>query len=176
MNQRFRGIDKPTNVLSFPAEIMVPGGDDTIELMAGEYLLSIAGADEDASATGDLDILVGNGVLPVHPADVEVDAYEAVLEPDVDDGDPAAPCGNADETAVGGGADSHRMLSDSAGSCSGSSEISITMARQTPIVATQAAGRNHATALFQRGLAAPRAAFRMVWSRCSGVRSSAISL
>ena len=40
-----------------------------------------------ASATH-LDVLVGNGILPVHPADVEVDAWEAVLEPDVDDGDP----------------------------------------------------------------------------------------
>jgi hypothetical protein len=40
------------------------------------------------ASAGELDILVGNGTLPVHPADVDVDAYEAVLEPDVDDGDP----------------------------------------------------------------------------------------
>ncbi len=43
--------------------------------------------DNCASAV-ELDILVGNGVLPVHPADVTVDSWEAVLEPDVDDGDP----------------------------------------------------------------------------------------
>ena len=40
------------------------------------------------ASAADLDILFGNGVLPVHPADVEVDAYEVVLEPDLDDGDP----------------------------------------------------------------------------------------
>ena len=40
------------------------------------------------ASAGELDILVGNAVLPVHPADVTVDAWEAVLEPDVDDGDP----------------------------------------------------------------------------------------
>ena len=40
------------------------------------------------ASAAELDILVGNGVLPAHPADVTVDAWEAVLEPDVDDGDP----------------------------------------------------------------------------------------
>ena len=43
---------------------------------------------DNCASAGKLDILVGNGVLPVHPADVTVDAWEAVLEPDVDDGDP----------------------------------------------------------------------------------------
>ena len=32
--------------------------------------------------------LVTDGVLPTHPADVDVDAWEVVFEPDVDDGDP----------------------------------------------------------------------------------------
>ena len=36
----------------------------------------------------DLDDLVSDGVLPVHPEDVEVAVWEVVLEPDVDDGDP----------------------------------------------------------------------------------------
>jgi hypothetical protein len=36
----------------------------------------------------DLDALVGGGVLPVHPEDVAVAAWEVVLEPDVDEGDP----------------------------------------------------------------------------------------
>ena len=40
------------------------------------------------ATAAELDILVGDGVLLVHPADVTVDAYEVVLEPDVDDGDP----------------------------------------------------------------------------------------
>jgi len=36
----------------------------------------------------ELDDLVAAGVLPVHPEDVAVVAWEIVLEPDVDDGDP----------------------------------------------------------------------------------------
>lgn len=36
----------------------------------------------------DLDGLVSDGVLPVHPMNVPVAAWEIVLEPDVDDGDP----------------------------------------------------------------------------------------
>lgn len=36
----------------------------------------------------ELDDLVTDGVLPTHPEDVEVVAWEAVFEPDVDDGDP----------------------------------------------------------------------------------------
>ncbi len=34
--------------------------------------------------------LVEEEILPVHPVDVEVDAWEIVLEPDVEDGDPLA--------------------------------------------------------------------------------------
>jgi hypothetical protein len=40
------------------------------------------------ASAAELDILVGDGILMVHPADVVVDAYEVVFEPDVDDGDP----------------------------------------------------------------------------------------
>lgn len=40
------------------------------------------------ASAAELDILVGDGRLMVHPADVAVDAYEVVFEPDVDDGDP----------------------------------------------------------------------------------------
>ncbi|MGH9891392.1 MAG: hypothetical protein ACREA0_05310 [bacterium] len=36
----------------------------------------------------ELDDLVADGVLPVHPEDVPVTAWEIVLEPDVEDGDP----------------------------------------------------------------------------------------
>lgn len=35
-----------------------------------------------------LDDLVSDGILPTHPEAVEVDSWEVVLEPDVDDGDP----------------------------------------------------------------------------------------
>jgi len=47
-----------------------------------------AGDDLGECATaGELDVLVPD-VLPVHPEDVDVAAWEIVLEPDVDDGDP----------------------------------------------------------------------------------------
>jgi hypothetical protein len=39
-------------------------------------------------STADLDALVASGVLPVHPSDVPVAAWEIVLEPNVEDGDP----------------------------------------------------------------------------------------
>jgi hypothetical protein len=39
-------------------------------------------------STAELDALVADGVLPVHPKDVSVAAWEVVLEPDVEDGDP----------------------------------------------------------------------------------------
>ena len=48
---------------------------------AGEDLGECADADE-------LALLVESGVLPENPKDVEVDAWEVVLEPDVEDGDP----------------------------------------------------------------------------------------
>ncbi len=38
----------------------------------------------------ELEHLVTDGVLPVHPENVEVDAWEVVLEPDVPDGDPVS--------------------------------------------------------------------------------------
>ena len=40
------------------------------------------------ASTMDLDDLVADGILPVHPENVAVAAWEIVLEPDVDDGDP----------------------------------------------------------------------------------------
>lgn len=40
------------------------------------------------ASKSDLDALVANDVLPAHPKDVTVAAWEIVLEPDVEDGDP----------------------------------------------------------------------------------------
>ncbi len=40
------------------------------------------------ASSAELDALVGNGDLPVHPEDVVVDAWEVVFEPDVEDGEP----------------------------------------------------------------------------------------
>ena len=55
----------------------------------GSVIYWDAGFDLGNCATAsELDNLVLDGVLPVHPEDVEVQAWEVVLEPDVDDGDP----------------------------------------------------------------------------------------
>ena len=62
-----------------PAEIEFDGSLITWE--GGDDLGNCASADE-------LDVLVWEEVLPQHPEDVSVDAFEVVLEPDVDDGDP----------------------------------------------------------------------------------------
>jgi CSLREA domain-containing protein len=55
------------------------GGDDTIELMAGEYVLSIAGTGEDASATGDLDILNSVTIEGFGQAIVNADSIDRVF-------------------------------------------------------------------------------------------------
>jgi hypothetical protein len=62
-----------------PADVDFDGS--VIEWEAGDDLGNCASAAE-------LDILVADDVLPVHPEDVTVAAWEIVLEPDVEDGDP----------------------------------------------------------------------------------------
>jgi hypothetical protein len=62
-----------------PADVDFDGS--VIEWSAGDDLGNCATA-------GELDILVADGILPVHPEDVTVAAWEIVLEPDVEDGDP----------------------------------------------------------------------------------------
>ncbi|NNF45577.1 MAG: hypothetical protein HKN69_02300 [Desulfofustis sp.] len=55
----------------------------------GSVISWVAGDDlGNCASSGDLDDLVAEGMLPVHPEAVEVDAYEVVLEPDLEDGDP----------------------------------------------------------------------------------------
>ncbi len=55
----------------------------------GTIISWAAGVDLGECATEmELAVLVADGVLPIHPKDVLVDAWEAVFEPDVDDGDP----------------------------------------------------------------------------------------
>ncbi|MDH3629144.1 MAG: hypothetical protein OEV00_02810, partial [Acidobacteriota bacterium] len=63
-----------------PADVDFDGS--VISWSAGDDLGNCASA-------GELDVLVMDGVLPVHPESVAVAAWEIVLEPDVDDGDPA---------------------------------------------------------------------------------------
>lgn len=69
------GFDLP----AAPAEVDFDGS--VISWEPGDDLGECADA-------GRLAGLVDDGDLPVHPQDVEVEAWEVVLEPDVDDGDP----------------------------------------------------------------------------------------
>lgn len=62
-----------------PADVDFDGNEITWE--SGDDLGNCATHEE-------LDALFAMNVLPVHPENVIVDAYEIVLEPDVDDGDP----------------------------------------------------------------------------------------
>jgi len=62
-----------------PADVDFDGGE--ISWDAGDDLGNCA-------SFADLNDLVSAGVLPVHPEDVAVAAWEVVLEPDVEDGDP----------------------------------------------------------------------------------------
>jgi CSLREA domain-containing protein len=55
-------------------EANATAGADTIRLSAGRYVLALAGAGEDAGATGDLDILEGVRIEGVGPAETVVDA------------------------------------------------------------------------------------------------------
>lgn len=75
-----RGQTELTYLLpAAPAEVDFDGSLITWE--GGDDLGNCASADE-------LDVLVWEDVLPQHPEDVHVDAFEVVLEPDVEDGDP----------------------------------------------------------------------------------------
>ena len=74
------GETELTNALpAAPADVDFDGA--VISWDAGDDLGNCASAAE-------LDGLVWDGILPIHPEDLEVDAWEVVLEPDVDDGDP----------------------------------------------------------------------------------------
>ena len=64
-----------------PAGLMFDDATGLISWMAGDDLGACADAAE-------LDALVMQGDLPSHPRDVTVAAWEVVLEPDVDEGDP----------------------------------------------------------------------------------------
>ena len=83
---------------------MADGGEKSIGTTELTYELPAAPSDVDfdgsviswdagedlgnCASAADLDDLVADDILLVHPEDVAVDAWEIVLEPDVDDGDP----------------------------------------------------------------------------------------
>lgn len=63
--------------------------DLDLDVVTGEISWSDSGDDLGECATNlELDALVAAGVLPTHPEDVAVMEWEAVFEPDVEDGDP----------------------------------------------------------------------------------------
>ncbi len=64
-----------------PTDLMFDDMTDVISWAAGDDL-------GECATSGELDDLVTDGILPLHPEDVIVDAWEVVFEPDVDDGDP----------------------------------------------------------------------------------------
>lgn len=77
--EKSRGATELTYLLpAAPADVDFSGG--VISWSAGDDL-------GECADSGALDVLVTDGVLPMHPEDVPVDAWEVVLEPDVDDGD-----------------------------------------------------------------------------------------
>ncbi|MGH9380489.1 MAG: hypothetical protein ACRD2Z_07745 [Thermoanaerobaculia bacterium] len=80
--ERSKGASELTYELpAAPSDVDFDEATGVISWSAGDDLGNCADAAELAA-------LVAMGVLPVHPADVAVDAWEVVLEPDVEDGDP----------------------------------------------------------------------------------------
>jgi hypothetical protein len=58
----------------------------------GSFIISWSDGDDLGNCASEnvLEILVEDGILPVHPKDVYVAAWEVVLEPDVEDGEPVS--------------------------------------------------------------------------------------
>lgn len=76
------------NLPAAPIEVDFDGSAISWERPGGSMDPEPRGDLGNCASAAELDILVGDGRLMVHPADVAVDAYEVVFEPDVDDGDP----------------------------------------------------------------------------------------
>ncbi len=66
-----------------PQDLEITGGSVVIEWADGEDL-------GECATKAELDDLVNDGILPIHPEDVTVDSYEVVMEPDVDEDEPNA--------------------------------------------------------------------------------------
>jgi len=69
---------------------LIPAAPANVAFNTGTNVISWAPGDNlgNCASKEDLDVLVMDGVLPMHPSAVIVDAWEIVFEPDVDDGDP----------------------------------------------------------------------------------------
>jgi len=75
------------NLPAAPMELNWEEDDDEEDEVEGE-ISWLPGVDlGECADEDDIDDLLADGVLPMHPADVEVVRWEVVLEPDVEDGD-----------------------------------------------------------------------------------------
>ncbi len=77
LNRQFRGIDKATDVLSFPAEAMIPSA----ERIAGDLAISVPTARRQSAACGqslgtELKVLMLPGLLHLAGSDHEVDSRQ----------------------------------------------------------------------------------------------------
>lgn len=81
--------ERPEGETVLSHELPAAPADVDFDVDTGVISWSGDGDDLGECATaGELDGLVAAGVLPTHPANVAVREYEAVFEPDVEDGDP----------------------------------------------------------------------------------------
>jgi hypothetical protein len=92
-NYKFRGKDVEGELVKGKSplthDLPAAPADVDFDVDTGVISWSDAGDDLGECATSEeLDALVADGILPTHPKDVVVREYEAVLEPDVEEGDP----------------------------------------------------------------------------------------
>ncbi|MGH0034540.1 MAG: hypothetical protein ACQGVK_05895 [Myxococcota bacterium] len=95
---KFRGKDiegeKARGSSPLTHDIPAAPADVDFDVDTGVISWSDTGDDLGECATNEeLDTFVADGVLPTHPEDVVVREYEAVFEPDVEDGDPTGNLG-----------------------------------------------------------------------------------
>ena len=86
----FEGKDEDGEILYGETELTyeLPATPEDVDF-DGSIISWDAGEDlGECASTGQLERLVSSGRLPIHPEDVKVDAWEIVLQPDVDGGDP----------------------------------------------------------------------------------------
>ena len=67
---------------------LLPAAPTSLSFNGSEITWSAGNDLGNCASYGELMGLVGDGILPMHPVDVEVDEWEVVLEPDLEDGEP----------------------------------------------------------------------------------------
>jgi len=66
----------------------LPAAPQDVDFVAGVISWSAGDDLGNCATSAELDVLVADGDLPIHPQSVAVDSWEVVLEPDVESGDP----------------------------------------------------------------------------------------